>query len=101
MSAHLHKVLQEKEKKIAELYGKLKEYDVCLDQAESSFRAKLQKKSEVSLQTPRSDAMKCKLAFISRSPVCHNQSLGVLSNYFHSPLSFGLADRSSQVLLSQ
>lgn len=47
MSAHLHQVLQEKEKTIAELFEKLKEYDRCLDDAEATFRSKLQKKIQV------------------------------------------------------
>ena len=47
MSAHLHKVLQEKEKAISELLNKLKEYDVCLDEAERTFKVKLRKKTQV------------------------------------------------------
>ena len=47
MSAHLHRILQDKEVKITELFQKLEEYDRCLDDAERAFKAKLQKKSQV------------------------------------------------------
>ncbi|XP_067932858.1 interaptin-like [Watersipora subatra] len=46
MSSHLHKILQEKEAKISELFQKLEEYDRCLDDAEQTFRSKLHKKSQ-------------------------------------------------------
>lgn len=48
MSAHLHRILQEKEQKIAELFGKLEEYDQCLDDAEHMFKEKVRRKDAVS-----------------------------------------------------
>lgn len=47
MSSHLHRVLQEREATISELFDKLKEYDACMDDAEIAFKAKLQKKAQV------------------------------------------------------
>ena len=47
MSAHLHRIVQEKELTIAELFDKLKEYDKCLDEAEATFKFKLQERSQV------------------------------------------------------
>ena len=47
MSAHLHRIVQEKELTIAELFDKLKEYDKCLDEAEATFKYKLQERSQV------------------------------------------------------
>lgn len=49
MSQHLHMVVQEKEQTISDLFSKLKEYDKCLDEAEATFKHKLQERSQVVL----------------------------------------------------